>query len=922
MTDNGAAAPVKLSLPLAFQQDIFHQLRGEDTLLIIAAGLGLLRIVTNLLHAYDVAGSNLILVLGATEQENAWIGEFLAEQAVVSGAVNARGLNVVNTQMASVTARQKLYARGGIISVTGQIAILDLLAGVLQPETLTGIMVLHAERVVATSVEAFILRNYRQSNKEGFLKAFSEEPERFASGFSPLATAMRNLFLRTPSLYPRFQVDVVKSLEGKRKAEVIELEVPMTESMETIQTAIMECVESSIGELKKAATGIDMTEWNADTALHVNFYVRVMSQLKPEWHRLHPRTKQVANDLLVLHSMLSYLLSLDAVQFLQHLDSVLAVSQPRSSFNKLNMSPWLLMDAASTIFETAKQRVYSGKMGNASTKISEDTLKPVLEELPKWAVLQEVLDEIEKDAYFNPIRDDSTGTILIMCSDLGICAQIREFLQTMQIVRDEEEDEDDDSVSASAASMMKRRLRSYINRKREFDKIREHLFSEQKKGPESRPGQMVSDRGKPPPNKRRRMRGAAAVASGPGRSDVARTAGDKDAHFANLMSEIGLDGDSEFKGEIGADPLQNMEQYYELHDMNDLVIVHPYEGDLDEHVLEEVKPRYVIMYEPSPAFIRRIEVYRSSHTDRNIRVYFMYYKNSVEEQRYLSAVRKEKDAFTRLIRERATMSLTIDHSKLDPEEAFLRTINTRIAGGGRITATAVKPRVVVDTREFRSSLPGLVNARGTEIIPCMLTVGDYVLTPDIAVERKSISDLISSLNNGRLFNQAETMTAHYKSPMLLIEFDQSKSFTLEPFADLSSASNAFAAAPDLQSKLVLLTLAFPNLRIIWSSSPYQTAEIFAELKRNSPEPDPSMAVSIGLAEGEQAGIMGHAYNQTAMDMLREIPGVDEKVAIQIALKVENVWALANTSEAELAKIVGRENGRLIWRFFNRRAAEE
>lgn len=73
---------------------------------------------------------------------------------------------------------------------------------------------------------------------------------------------------------------------------------------------------------------------------------------------------------------------------------------------------------------------------------------------------------------------------------------------------------------------------------------------------------------------------------------------------------------------------------------------------MDEHVLEELRPRYIIMYEPDAAFIRRVEVYRSSHQERNVRVYFMYYGESVEEQRYLSAVRREKDAFTKLIHER------------------------------------------------------------------------------------------------------------------------------------------------------------------------------------------------------------------------------------------------------------------------------
>lgn len=58
-----------------FQQDIFTELRGEDELVILARGLGLLRLVTNLLHFYDAAGNNLVLVVGADDRENEWIGE-------------------------------------------------------------------------------------------------------------------------------------------------------------------------------------------------------------------------------------------------------------------------------------------------------------------------------------------------------------------------------------------------------------------------------------------------------------------------------------------------------------------------------------------------------------------------------------------------------------------------------------------------------------------------------------------------------------------------------------------------------------------------------------------------------------------------------------------------------------------------------
>ena len=271
--------------------------------MLLARGLGLLRIVTNLLHSYDAAGNNLIVVVGADERENGWIGEALAEHAAMSMASNARGLSVVNTDMMSVGTREKMYSQGGIFSITSRILVVDLLTSLLDPQTITGMIVLHAEKVITTSTEAFILRVYRQNNKQGFLKAFSDNPEQF-SGYSPLAASLRNPFLRKPSLWPRFHVTVAKSLEGRKKAEVIELEVPMTENMRDIQNAILECVEASIGELKKANSGLEMDEWTLDSALHKNFDTVIRRQLDPVWHRVSYKTRQIVHDLTILRQIL------------------------------------------------------------------------------------------------------------------------------------------------------------------------------------------------------------------------------------------------------------------------------------------------------------------------------------------------------------------------------------------------------------------------------------------------------------------------------------------------------------------------------------------------------------------------------------------------------------------------------------------
>lgn len=59
-----------------------------------------------------------------------------------------------------------------------------------------------------------------------------------------------------------------------------------------------------------------------------------------------------------------------------------------------------------------------------------------------------------------------------------------------------------------------------------------------------------------------------------------------------------------------------------------------------------------------------------------------------------------------------------------------------------------------------------------------MKVGDYILSPEICVERKSLSDLIGSLNSGRLYNQVQSMSRHYSRPMLLIEFEHDKPFAL------------------------------------------------------------------------------------------------------------------------------------------------
>jgi DNA excision repair protein ERCC-4 len=372
-------------------------------------------------------------------------------------------------------------------------------------------------------------------------------------------------------------------------------------------------------------------------------------------------SKRAFAEIYPNRSVLSY----DAVSLRRHLETILAAHAPPPGSTRQTQSPWLFLDAAHTIFDTAKRRVYTGTSDGAGVLHGlPDGLRPVLEEQPKWACLAEILQEIERDVYFNPsVRDDSNGTILVMCGDESTCRQLREYLQTMYVRPDDHggvraDRKGKESMKPSAAYIMRRKLRSYLNWKKDFAKVSASLFAENQKALNGstdlrRGGE--SYRGRAPPNKRRRVRGGSAAASAPSRvaDGIIQIAEDQASHVEELLAEVQpTEEEAKQKHEIAADPLEDMEDYYELYEMNDLVIVHPYDGDMDDHVLEELRPRYIIMYEPDTAFPRRVEVYRSSHRYRNVKVFLMCYAGSVEEQRYFSAVRKEKDAFTRLIKEK------------------------------------------------------------------------------------------------------------------------------------------------------------------------------------------------------------------------------------------------------------------------------
>ncbi len=79
--------------------------------------------------------------------------------------------------------------------------------------------------------------------------------------------------------------------------------------------------------------------------------------------------------------------------------------------------------------------------------------------------------------------------------------------------------------------------------------------------------------------------------------------------------------------------------------------------------------------------------------------------------------------------------------------------------------------VVVDSREYRVAEDVIKNLRrlGVTVIEKMLEVGDYIVSDKIVIERKRVNDFISSIVDGRLFEQAKKLASSCPRPVLILE---------------------------------------------------------------------------------------------------------------------------------------------------------
>jgi ERCC4-related helicase len=220
----------------------------------------------------------------------------------------------------------------------------------------------------------------------------------------------------------------------------------------------------------------------------------------------------------------------------------------------------------------------------------------------------------------------------------------------------------------------------------------------------------------------------------------------------------------------------------------------------------------VVLYEPVPSEIRMIQ--RRGRTGRTSegRMIVLITKNTRDESFYYSSIHRERRMKKQLANgyERVEQPLIADSE--DVRVLDRKKGNTN--DDKENTNDDKEILVYVDHREARSGVTRELSNLGVKIKATNLPVADYQVGSNVAVERKSTKDFVSSLIDKRLYNQAQDLVESFSKPLIILEGQDLYSSGIHPNA--------------IRGALASLAVDF-NLPIIPTRSPEDTAAMIHRL---------------------------------------------------------------------------------------------
>ena len=183
----------------------------------------------------------------------------------------------------------------------------------------------------------------------------------------------------------------------------------------------------------------------------------------------------------------------------------------------------------------------------------------------------------------------------------------------------------------------------------------------------------------------------------------------------------------------------------------------------------------VILYEPVPSEVRMIQRRGRTGRKRSGRVKVLITNGTRDEGYYWASINKERRMKRQLI---------------DPE--VLEELNSnaieRMENEKRVKVLDPAPKkeelpvVFADTREGNSKVIRHLSEMEIDVKVQAMSVGNYQVSDEVVIERKTAKDFVDSIVDKRLFKQARSLMEEFKRPLIILEGDDLYNGMINPNA--------------------------------------------------------------------------------------------------------------------------------------------
>lgn len=200
-------------------------------------------------------------------------------------------------------------------------------------------------------------------------------------------------------------------------------------------------------------------------------------------------------------------------------------------------------------------------------------------------------------------------------------------------------------------------------------------------------------------------------------------------------------------------------------------------------------------------------------------------------------------------------------------------------------------KIIVDYREKNSLVTSELSALNLEIEFASLEIADYIIG-NVAIERKTVSDFISSMINRRLLNQLEKMSS-YENRLLIIEgLDEQELYS-------EQENNKGVHANSIRGFLISILLKHKT-PIVFTKNYEDTAKFLEIISRRKTKEMSLHVAKKNLNKSERLQFI-----------LEGFPGIGPKTAKELLKKFRTIRNIINAPEGELKKILGKRTENIL-----------